>query len=331
MTDVDLARRLSMAVGAEIAVERVSPEITRVETPFVFADGDHLVIRLCELNGEHYEWTDLAHTYMHLSYWIDIDTLCSGKRAEILEGVLRRHDVEDRDGELVLAASADDLGSKLLHFSQALVQVADLEYLTQERVRSTFVEDPRAMLADTFGDRAQFDYVDPEQDLKRLYPITCLLDDAPRPFAVLAIPGDDACRDATIVLQQFHAWERPLFSTGVFEDQETINRKVLARFTDVVDKAFSSLAGNESEIVRYVERAMRGRRPPPRQATCATSFVVSWRRPRTSQSFRAHSPHMRASRRTRRRDLRWSRPGRKEPGKPTPLRGGAATTLLRRE
>lgn len=258
MTEVDLARRLSMAVGAEIETERVSPEITRVETPFLFADGDHLVIRLRELNGQRYEWTDLAHTYMHLSYWMDIDTLSSGKRAQLLEGVLHRHDVEDRDGELVLPTSADDLGSKLLHFAQALVQVADLEFLTQERVQSTFVDDLRSMLADRFGERAHFDYVDPELDPKRLYPITCLLDDVPRPVAVLAVPGDDACRDATIVLQQFRAWDRPLFSTGIFEEQETINRKALARFTDVVDKAFSSLAGNESDIVRYVEQTLRG-------------------------------------------------------------------------
>lgn len=95
-----------------------------METPFLFADGDHLVIRLRELNGQRYEWTDLAHTYMHLSYWMDIDTLSSGKRAQLLEGVLHRHAVEDRNGELVLATSADDLGSKLLHFAQALVRVA---------------------------------------------------------------------------------------------------------------------------------------------------------------------------------------------------------------
>jgi hypothetical protein len=259
VTDAELARRLSMAVGGAIEIERVTPEIARVHTPFLFADGDELVIRLRELpgaNGRRYEWTDLAHTIMHLSYWMDVDALDEGRRGQLLEEALGHLGIRNEQGELILNATAEDLGGTLLQFAQGLLQVADLEYLTQEPVRSTFLDDLRRLLDDRFGERAHFDYVDAERDPQGLYGLTCLLNHAPRPVAVLAIPNDDACRDATIALQQFRTWGRRLFATGVFEEQESINRKVLARFTDVVDKGFSSLAGNEPEIISYLEESL---------------------------------------------------------------------------
>jgi hypothetical protein len=49
-------------------------------------------------------------------------------------------------------------------------------------------------------------------------------------------------------------WNRDLFATAVFEDQEDINRRVLARFSNACDKQFASLPGQQEEIVSYIAR-----------------------------------------------------------------------------
>ena len=62
-------------------------------------------------------------------------------------------------------------------------------------------------------------------------------------------------KDATIGLHQYERWNVPNTGVGVFENQEEINRKSLARFSDVCDKQFSNLATNKERLTKYLSAA----------------------------------------------------------------------------
>lgn len=250
----ELAGSLSRAVGAEVRVEPLGEHELRVFVPFEFPDGDRLVIRLRQDPGRGYEWTDVGHTFMHLSYDLDVDALGSGNRKLLLEAIEQRAGVQERDGELVLATRFDAVAGDLFQFVQALLQISDLRFLSRELVKSTFSDDLKDLLRERFAARAHFAYLDPERDPEGRYPVDCLLNGLRRPLAVFGITNDAQARDATITLLQFHAWGRDIFAVGVHEEMETLTGKVLARFSDVVDKQFSSLAGNERAITDYVQR-----------------------------------------------------------------------------
>ena len=119
------------------------------------------------------------------------------------------------------------------------------------------MEDFRAFMEETVPEnRRSFDRHDPVHDPGGKYLIDCRINGMPKPVFVHALPGDDKTRDTTITLLQFEKGGPTFRSLAIFEDQEQINRKVLARFSDVCEKQFSSLGVNYERIKRYLEESM---------------------------------------------------------------------------
>ncbi len=240
-------------ISTKIRLVAEGVERFRVFTPFLFEDGDHLAVVL-KREGTRWLLSDEAHTYMHLTYDIDEKDLHKGTRQKIISSTLSTFKVEDRDGELILDVPDERYGDALYSFIQALLKISDVSYLSRGRVQSTFVEDFRELLSQVVPqERMSFDWSDEERDRRSIYTVDCRINSMPRPLFVHALSNDGKTRDATIALLQFEKWGIPFRSLAIFEDQESINRKVLARFSDVCEKQFSSLKANRDRITRFLE------------------------------------------------------------------------------
>jgi hypothetical protein len=243
-------------VCAQIRLEPEGVERYRVFTPFHLDDGDHLAIVLKRESGR-WVLSDEGHTYMHLTYGLDERDLHRGTRQQIITNALSAFAVEDREGELMLTVQDGRYGDTLFDFVQALLKITDVTYLSRERVKSTFMEDFRSFMEEQVPEtRRRFDWHHPRNDPESKYVVDCRINGVARPIFVHALPNDNRTRDATIALLQFERWEIPFRSISIFENQEEINRKVLARFSDVCGKQFSSLAANKDRIARYLQEAL---------------------------------------------------------------------------
>jgi hypothetical protein len=229
----------------------------RVLTPFMFQDGDHLVILLKQEQGQ-WVLSDEGHTFMHLTYDLEEKDLQRGNRAKIVIDALAAFSVRDRDGELAITIRDDRYGDALFSFVQALLKVSDMTFLSREQVRSTFMEDFRTFVEEKVPEaRRAFDWHDESHDPEGKYPVDCRINGLPRPLFVYALPNDDKVRDATICLHQFERWGVSFRSLGIHQDLEEINVKVAARFTDICEKQFSSLMANKDRIARFLQESLR--------------------------------------------------------------------------
>ncbi len=236
----------------EIQLKEEGYNRARVVTPFKFDDGDHLVI-LLKKEDNHWILTDEGHTFMHLTYWIDEDDLHKGTRKKIIESALSMYRVADRNGEIIFNVENKEFGNALYSYIQALLKITDITYLTREIVRSTFLEDFKSFISSEIPEeQREFNYHDPIKDPEAKYIVDCKITNSNTPLFVFAVNNDDRCQVATITCMQFELWKLKFNSMAIFENQEEIHRKVLARFSDICGKTYSNLSSNRDRIKEYL-------------------------------------------------------------------------------
>lgn len=245
--------------------ERVSEKITLkekginrylVRTPFVFEDGDNLLIIL-KYNKTKSKWylTDEGHTFLHLSYFMDDKDISKGTRKSIIDNSKNMFNVLEKKGELLLDINKEDYGNALYNFIQCLLKVIDITFLERDRVKSTFLEDFKVSInkiAKKKHLKAKFISYIESKDKNKKYPIDCVIETEKKPYFVFAINSDNKCREAMISILMFERWSLKFHAVGIFEDQTSIGRTILAKFSDICEKQISDL-DSVDRFEKYIE------------------------------------------------------------------------------
>ena len=243
-------------VSSEVRLIAEGNNRHRVRVPFYFDDGDALTIVLKSEDGLWY-LSDEANTFMRLTYDVDESDLRRGTRQKVISDALSLYGIEDQEGELRAKIAEENPGDALFSFVQAILRISDVRLLAREVVRSTFREDFATLIRELVPQhRLRFDWFHPERDPQGHYPADCYINGMPEPIVVHALNSDSTTRDATIAILQYEKWRMRFRSLAIFEDQETIGRKVLARFSDVAHKQFSSIGPNRDRIADYLRMAI---------------------------------------------------------------------------
>ncbi len=175
--------------------------------------------------------------------------LSRATRRDVIEHAVDWFGISNVDGVLMMPVASPDAGDALFTFTQGLLRISDVTLLQSDRARSAFMEDLFALLRETIPEeRRTFNWHDPVHDKRATYTVDCRANGLPVPLFIYGVPGDDKARDVTINLNVFKRWGVRNSSLVVFQNQETIGPRILAKLSDVCDKQFSSLTDNEDLI-----------------------------------------------------------------------------------
>jgi hypothetical protein len=224
--------------------------------PFTYPDGDMIEIFISYDGGENIRVTDMGLTVMKLSYEFDLN---SNNKKKIFKEIISNYEIQEDDGLLFIDTNTNDIFPCLMHFIEVAIKVSDLNFLKRETVKSMFLE-----YFETFVEEEliQFNPVKdyyPPFDTEKQYPSPyAFLRENNSPICVFPIHTDEKCNEATIVIQQYELGQEnfEFDSIAVFENQEVISRKPLARLSNVVGKQFASLNGNQERIKGYCEKEL---------------------------------------------------------------------------
>lgn len=248
----DIENKLRDKISKEILLKEEGVNRFRIFNPYEFDDGDHFSIFLKKENGD-WKFTDEAHTIMHLSYDMDVSALKKGNRQKIITNIISNFGLEEDQGSLSIKISNDDFGGAFYNFIHALIKITDLSFLSRELVRSTFYEDFSSIIKEIIPEnRLIFNYTHPDYDKEGKYVVDCRINGMPKPIFLFAILNESKCKDVMITMYLFERWGIKYHSVSIFEDQEQINRRVLAQFSDIGEKQFSNLLSNKDRIRTYL-------------------------------------------------------------------------------
>lgn len=247
-SDIDrMAESLKNSICSKISLEPRGIDRYLIHTGFTFQDGDEIHLVLKKKN-DRWIITDDGHTLMWLSYE---DLNLSETRRAILDVTLSSNNVSFDDGRIYIDCTDSNAGQCLMSMIQAILQTADLLYLSRNSVRNTYTDDVKQLMKDTLGNRCEFDKhirYEGEEYVVDVYV------DAPSPLYVFSVSNNDRCKDALITILTLSLEAKMNFISLTFVDQTAnLGKENLVKLTNRSDKLFYNRPTDE--LQRFLERA----------------------------------------------------------------------------
>lgn len=248
----DMLDSIKKAICSSVEIEERGIDRYVIHTDFTYPDGDELRIILKKQDSD---WilTDEGHTMMWLSY--EDFNIKTDTRRDLLSRSLTYNHAKLEDGRIIIRFKQNDVAGAVQSMIQALLQTADLLYMDQENVRSTFIEDLQAKLREHMvGSNVETNKV-----IKNKRGEECLIDiyvsssNWKEPLLVFAVASKDKCKDAAINMMSLASEDKMEFTSLVVIDPnaeipETDRDRVISR----ADKAYIGLKDMDEGLPRFM-------------------------------------------------------------------------------
>ena len=121
----DFADSLHSEISSVIQIEELDDREYLIRTPLTFDDGDGYLISLQSCD-DGWMLTDCGRTYMHLSCYLDDETLDNDENKKVIEKVYTQHQIEERKGALVRPIDIENIGGEVFEFAHAISKIASI-------------------------------------------------------------------------------------------------------------------------------------------------------------------------------------------------------------
>lgn len=244
-----LEQSLCAALCASVTVTQRDSALWRVDTPWMFPDGDGYSIYISPSPIGGLRVSDQGMTLMRMSYENDISKLRDGTRGHLLAQVLADAGLREDEGEFFLDTTTQELGATVLRLGQALTRVHDLTFLNRARVEGTFYEDLREKLHLLVGKERLIErYVVPGIANGSDYPVDYYITGGASPMYLFGVPNKDKARLSTIILQHLIGVGQEFDSMVIFQNAADVPKADLGRLMNAANDMIYSLdATNDFE------------------------------------------------------------------------------------
>lgn len=247
-----LQKILSDGFQKEVFLIEKRPNLFQLFTPFTHPDGDMIDLYLSIENKDNVKIHDMGMTLMRLSYDFDLETKTKRK---LFNDILGNYQISEKDNCLFVIANKENIFPYVMQLIQVIIKITDINFLKREVVKSLFYEYFDKFMFDKFDKYFPLKDWYPSFDKEKLYPSPyAITQDEKKSICLFPIGSDDKCNEAIITVQHYESHGFKPETIAVFENQESISRKPVARLSNVFGKQFASLAGNEDRIIETVNK-----------------------------------------------------------------------------